>query len=53
MRGLLGAGDPNGEVADCYTAAEAVRELCSFINRTGSGSGSDRISTSATCRENV
>ena len=24
MRGLLAAGDPRGEVADCYTAKEAV-----------------------------
>ena len=32
MRGLLDAGDPLGEVADCYTAKEAVRELYSFTN---------------------
>lgn len=32
MRGLLDAGDPLGEVADCYAAKEAVRELYSFTN---------------------
>lgn len=32
MRGLLDAGDPRGEVADCYTAKEAVRELYSFTD---------------------
>jgi transposase len=32
MRGLLLAGDPRGEVADCYTAKEAVRELYSFVD---------------------
>ena len=32
MRGLLEAGDPRGEVADCYTAKEAVRELYSFVD---------------------
>ena len=32
MRGLLEAGDPNGEVADCYTAKEAVREPYSFVD---------------------
>ena len=32
MRGLLDAGDTFGEVADCYTAKEAVRELYSFTD---------------------
>ena len=32
MRGLLDAGDPFSEVADCYTAKEAVRELYSFTD---------------------
>ena len=43
MRGLLSAGDPRGEVADCYTAKEAVRELYSFTDFELAGTWIDEL----------
>jgi transposase len=43
MTGLLEAGDPRGEVADCYTAKEAVRELYSFVDHDLAGTWIDEL----------
>ena len=43
MRGLLHEGDPRGEVADCYTAKEAVRELYSFTDFELAGTWIDEL----------
>lgn len=43
MTGLLEAGDPRGEVADCYTAKEAVRELYSFVDHELAGTWIDEL----------
>ena len=43
MRGLLAAGDSRGEVADCYTAKEAVRELYSVTDFELAGTWIDEL----------